>query len=82
MTSNPTKQQRVSDERLAALIQYGAPGGLAPHDLVPIAQELQEMRAQIGELKRLLKYAVVYSSFAKHMPESFLKDATEALSDD
>lgn len=36
-------------------------------------------RAQIEELKRLLKYATVYSSFAKHMPESFKKDAMEAL---
>src|SRR6185437_2129268 len=26
--------ERVSDERLAALIKYGAPGGLAPNDFV------------------------------------------------
>lgn len=35
----------VSDERLAALIQYGAPGGLAPHDFMSIVRELQERRA-------------------------------------
>ena len=40
-----TSKDRVSDERLAALIQYGAPGGLAPHDFMRIVRELQERRA-------------------------------------
>ena len=80
--TNPTKEKRVSDERLAALDLYGAPGGLAPHDFARVVRELLERRAQVEELKRLLKYAAVYSSFAKHMPEPFKNDSVKALSDD
>jgi hypothetical protein len=77
-----TKDERITDERLAALIQYGAPGGLAPHDFARIVRELKERRAHVEELKRLLKFAAVYSSFAKHMSETFQKDAIEALTHD
>lgn len=79
MSELRTSDEYVSDERLAAAIQFGTPEGLAPHDFGRIVRELRDRRAQIEELKRLLKYAAVYSSFAKHMPESFQKDAMEAL---
>jgi hypothetical protein len=46
------------------------------HDACP---NCAAQTAQIEELKRLLKYATVYSSFAKHFPTPFLKDAMEAL---
>lgn len=82
MSDSLNRDQRVTDQRLAALIRDGVPDGLAPHDLGPIARELQKRRAQVEELKRLLKYAAVYSSFAKHMPEPFQKDAMEALTDE
>lgn len=77
-----TKDERVSDGRLAELIRRGVPDGLAPHDFGPIVRELSQRRTQVEELKRLLKYAAVYSSFAKHMPETFKKDSMGALTND
>lgn len=86
MTDDPRSvpsNECVSEERLVALIRYGAPAGLAPHDFGRIVRELQASRAAIQRLRAFLqlwKYEGHLQSFEDR--ERFRKSAEALLSGD
>lgn len=86
--SNPTKEKNLYAERDPYKLEpYFARhmAALTDEDLrskSAIAAELAHRDSRIEELKRLLKYAAVYSSFATLFPETFQVDSMKALCDE